>query len=176
MARYTKDFISEIKNRLKVSDVVGKHLKLIQRGSEFVGLSPFKNEKTPSFTVNDEKEFYHCFSTAEHGDIFSFLMKTKGFSYPESIELLARQAGLDPENGKVNDSTSRDDVKNVKLRAILEDAKIFYQENLKKSSLPNNYLEKRQIDADTFIKFEVGYIGNNNNDLFLYLKNKYKYI
>ena len=172
MARYTKDFISEIKNRLKVSDVVGKHLKLIQRGSEFVGLSPFKNEKTPSFTVNDEKEFYHCFSTAEHGDIFSFLMKTKGFSYPESIELLARQAGLDPENGKVNDSTSRDDVKNVKLRAILEDAKIFYQENLKKSSLPNNYLEKRQIDADTFIKFEVGYIGNNNNDLFLYLKSK----
>ena len=172
MARYTKDFISEIKNRLKVSDVVGKHLKLIQRGSEFVGLSPFKNEKTPSFTVNDEKEFYHCFSTAEHGDIFSFLMKTKGFSYPESIELLARQAGLDPENGKVNDSTSRDDVKNVKLRAILEDAKIFYQENLKKSPLPNNYLEKRQIDADTFIKFEVGYIGNNNNDLFLYLKSK----
>ena len=172
MARYTKDFISEIKNRLKVSDVVGKHLKLIQRGSEFVGLSPFKNEKTPSFTVNDEKEFYHCFSTAEHGDIFSFLMKTKGLSYPESIELLARQAGLDPENGKVNDSTSRDDVKNVRLRAILEDAKIFYQENLKKSSLPNNYLEKRQIDSDTFVKFEVGYIGNNNNDLFLYLKSK----
>ena len=172
MARYTKDFISEIKNRLKVSDVVGKHLKLIQRGSEFVGLSPFKNEKTPSFTVNDEKEFYHCFSTAEHGDIFSFLMKTKGLSYPESIELLARQAGLDPENGKINDSTSRDDVKNVRLRAILEDAKIFYQENLKKSSLPNNYLEKRQIDSDTFVKFEVGYIGNNNNDLFLYLKSK----
>ena len=63
MARYSKEFITEIKSRLRVSDVVGKYVKLSQRGNEFVGLSPFKNEKTPSFTVNDEKEFYHCFST-----------------------------------------------------------------------------------------------------------------
>ena len=97
MARYSKEFIAEIKSRLRVSDVVGKYVKLSQRGNEFVGLSPFKNEKTPSFTVNDEKEFYHCFSTAEHGDIFSFLMKHKNMSYPESIETLAIQAGLDPE-------------------------------------------------------------------------------
>ena len=87
MARYSKDFIIEIKNRLKVSDVVGKSVKLTQRGSEYIGLSPFKTEKTPSFTVNDQKEFYHCFSTAEHGDIFSFIMHTKGFTYPEAIEL-----------------------------------------------------------------------------------------
>ena len=64
MARYSKEFIAEIKSRLRVSDVVGKYVKLSQRGNEFVGLSPFKNEKTPSFTVNDEKEFYHCFSRA----------------------------------------------------------------------------------------------------------------
>jgi DNA primase len=68
-------------------------VKLTQRGAEFVGLSPFKNEKTPSFTVNDQKEFYHCFSTSEHGDIFSFIMKTKGLTYPEAIETLAIQAG-----------------------------------------------------------------------------------
>ena len=103
MPRYSKEFISEIKSRLKVSDVVGKYIKLIQRGNEFVGLSPFKNEKTPSFTVNDEKEFYHCFSSAEHGDIFSFLMKHKNMSYPESIEILAKQAGLDPERGMIRD-------------------------------------------------------------------------
>ena len=94
MPRYSKEFINEIKSRLRVSDVVGKFVKLTQRGNEFVGLSPFKNEKTPSFTVNDDKEFYHCFSSAEHGDIFSFLMKHKNMTYPESIEFLAKQAGL----------------------------------------------------------------------------------
>ena len=103
MPRYSKEFIGEIKSRLRVSDVVGKFVKLTQRGNEFVGLSPFKNEKTPSFTVNDEKEFYHCFSSAEHGDIFSFLMKHKNMSYPESIEYLANQAGLNPETGIIRD-------------------------------------------------------------------------
>ena len=101
MPRYSKDFISEIKSRLKVSDVVGKFVKLTQRGNEYVGLSPFKNEKTPSFTVNDEKEFYHCFSTAEHGNIFTFLMKHKNMTYPDSIEYLAKQAGLDLKMGLV---------------------------------------------------------------------------
>ena len=71
MPRYSKEFIAEIKNKLSVSDVVNKFVKLTRRGNEYIGLSPFKSEKTPSFTVNDEKEFYHCFSTSEHGDMFS---------------------------------------------------------------------------------------------------------
>ena len=119
MARYSKEFISEIKSRLRVSDVVGKYVKLSPRGNEFVGLSPFKNEKTPSFTVNDEKEFYHCFSTAEHGDIFSFLMKHKNMSYPESIETLAKQAGLDPERGLIRDKNFKENNYNaLKLSLI----------------------------------------------------------
>ena len=76
MMKYPKEYLEEIKLRLKVSQVVGKVVQLKKRGKEFIGLSPFKNEKTPSFTVNDEKEFYHCFSTGEHGNIFDFLMKT----------------------------------------------------------------------------------------------------
>ena len=67
--KYPKEYLDEIKNRLKVSTVVSKTVSLKKRGKEFVGLSPFKNEKTPSFTVNDEKEFYHCFATSEHGNI-----------------------------------------------------------------------------------------------------------
>ena len=70
--KYPKEYLDEIKLRLKVSQVVGKTVQLKKRGKEFVGLSPFKNEKTPSFTVNDEKEFYHCFSTGEHGNILIF--------------------------------------------------------------------------------------------------------
>jgi len=75
--KYPKEYLDEIKLRLKVSQVVGKTVQLKKRGKEFIGLSPFKNEKSPSFTVNDEKEFYHCFSSGEHGNIFDFLMENK---------------------------------------------------------------------------------------------------
>ena len=71
--KYPKDYLDEIKTRLKVSTVVSKLVALKKRGKEYVGLSPFKTEKTPSFTVNDEKEFYHCFATSEHGNIFDFV-------------------------------------------------------------------------------------------------------
>ena len=94
MLKYPKEYIEEIKLRLKVSRVVGKYVKLKKRGKEFVGLSPFSNEKTPSFTVNDEKGFYHCFSSAEHGNIFNFLMKTKNYKFGEAVKVLASEAGM----------------------------------------------------------------------------------
>ena len=94
--KYPKEYLDEIKLRLKVSHVVGKTVQLKKRGKEFIGLSPFKNEKTPSFTVNDEKEFYHCFSTGEHGNIFDFLMKTKSVGFGEAVKILAAEAGMQP--------------------------------------------------------------------------------
>ena len=81
---------------LKTSTVVSKFVAIKKRGKEFVGLSPFKNEKTPSFTINDEKGFYHCFSTGEHGNIFDFLMKTKSLGYGEAVKTLAAEAGMQP--------------------------------------------------------------------------------
>ena len=96
---FPQNFLQEIKNRISVSDVVGRKVKLQRRGREFVGLSPFKPERTPSFTVNDDKQFYHCFSTGKHGSVFDFLMETEGLSFLESVEALARQAGLQmPQN------------------------------------------------------------------------------
>ena len=92
--KYPKEYLDEIKLRLKVSQVVGKSVQLKKRGKEFVGLSPFKNEKSPSFTVSDEKEFYHCFSTGEHGNIFDFLMKTKSLGFGEAVKALAVEAGM----------------------------------------------------------------------------------
>ena len=92
--KYPKEYLEEIKLRLKVSQVVGKYVQLKKRGKEFIGLSPFKNEKTPSFTVNDDKGFYHCFSTGEHGNIFDFLMKTKSLRFGEAVKTLASEAGM----------------------------------------------------------------------------------
>ena len=94
--KYPKDYLDEIKARLKVSNVVSRTVSLKKRGKEFVGLSPFKNEKTPSFTVNDEKEFYHCFSTGEHGNIFDFVMKTQNLKFGEAVKFLASLAGMKP--------------------------------------------------------------------------------
>ncbi|MDC1253957.1 CHC2 zinc finger domain-containing protein, partial [Pelagibacteraceae bacterium] len=94
--KYPKEYLDEIKTRLKVSTVVSKSVSLKKRGKEFVGLSPFKTEKTPSFTVNDEKEFYHCFATSEHGNIFDFVMKTQNLKFGEAVKSLANLAGMRP--------------------------------------------------------------------------------
>ena len=94
--KYPKKYLDEIKQRLKVSQIVSQTVKLKKRGKEFIGLSPFSNEKTPSFTVNDEKGFYHCFSSAEHGNIFDFLMKTKNYKFGEAVRILAANAGMQP--------------------------------------------------------------------------------
>ena len=92
--RFDPSFLDEIRARVPVSQVVARRVKLRRQGREFVGLSPFKQEKTPSFTVSDKKGFYHCFASGEHGDIFTFLMKTEGASFPEAVERLAQEAGL----------------------------------------------------------------------------------
>ena len=87
--------MEELKSRVRVSDVVGKHVKLRRQGREYAGLSPFTNEKTPSFFVNDQKGFYHCFSSGKHGDAISFLMEVTGLSFPEAVEHMAGLAGME---------------------------------------------------------------------------------
>ncbi len=171
MPRYSKEFIGEIKSRLRVSEVVGKFVKLSQRGNEYVGLSPFKNEKTPSFTVNDEKEFYHCFSSAEHGDIFSFLMKHKNMSYPESIEYLAKQAGMNPENGIIRDSNFIEKDYSS-LRKIIYEANSYFKEQLTNCVEAKKYIERRSLNDNIIKKFELGYSGSGSNNLYKHFKNK----
>ena len=92
--RFPPAFLDEIRARLPVSEVVGRRVKLKKQGREFAGLSPFNAEKTPSFFVNDQKGFYHCFSSGKHGDVFDFLMETEGSSFGEAVERLAGMAGL----------------------------------------------------------------------------------
>ena len=93
--RFGEAFMEELKARVRVSDVVGKQVKLRRQGREFAGLSPFTNEKTPSFFVNDQKGFYHCFSSGKHGDAISFLMEVQGLSFPEAVEHMAGLAGME---------------------------------------------------------------------------------
>src|ERR1700755_2623679 len=92
--RFPPQFLDELRSRLPVSDVVGKRVKLRKAGREWKGLSPFNKEKTPSFTVNDQKGFYHDFSSGKHGSIFDFVMETEGVTFPEAVERLAEMAGV----------------------------------------------------------------------------------
>ena len=92
--RFTPQFLDDLRARLPVSEVVGKRVKLKKAGREWKGLSPFQQEKSPSFTVNDQKGFYHDFSSGKHGDIITFVMETDGVGFTEAVERLAAMAGV----------------------------------------------------------------------------------
>ena len=92
--RFTPQFLEELRARLPVSEVVGRRVKLKKSGREWRGLSPFQQEKTPSFFVNDQKQAWFDFSSGKNGNIFDFLMQTEGVSFPEAVERLANMAGL----------------------------------------------------------------------------------
>ena len=161
--KYPKEYLDEIKLRLKVSQVVGKSVQLKKRGKEFVGLSPFKNEKSPSFTVSDEKEFYHCFSTGEHGNIFDFLMKTKSLGFGEAVKELAAEAGM-PQYKFSPMDTEKEKRFNT-YKSIFREYSDFFNQKLFESenSQALSYLEKRGLDQNIIKEFNLGYVPWQNN-------------
>ena len=161
--KYPKEYLDEIKLRLKVSQVVGKTVQLKKRGKEFIGLSPFKNEKTPSFTVNDEKEFYHCFSTGEHGNIFDFLMKTKSFGFGEAVKTLAAEAGMQPYRFSTFDK--KKDLRFKTYKNIFKDYKDNFNSQLfnKNNNEALEYLIRRGLKKDIIEEFRLGYVPWINN-------------
>ncbi len=162
--KYPKEYLDEIKTRLKVSSVVSKVVALKKRGKEFVGLSPFKNEKTPSFTVNDEKEFYHCFATSEHGNIFDFVMKTQNLRFGEAVKYLANIAGMQPYM-----FTKQDEEKEQKWKEYLSIysryVDFYHCELLKNEKYFNarEYLKNRSLGKDEVKKFKIGFIEKNSS-------------
>ena len=160
--KYPKDYLEEIKLRLKVSQVVGKTVKLKRRGKEFIGLSPFTSEKTPSFTVSDEKGFYHCFSSGEHGNIFDFLMKTQSIKFGESVRQLASQAGMQPYK-----FTSFDVEKEKRYQTytnILKNYSEYHHKILfEKNSVAINYLKKRGISEKAISEFQIGFVTEDSD-------------
>ena len=162
--KYPKEYLDEIKTRLKVSTVVSKTVILKKRGKEFVGLSPFKNEKTPSFTVNDEKGFYHCFSTSEHGNIFDFIMKTQNLRFGEAVKALANLAGIKPYT-----FTKADEEREKKWKEYSEIYNTyvkFYHDSLLKDEKANEarqYLKIRNLTKQEVSKFMIGYVESNPN-------------
>ena len=162
--KYPKEYLDEIKTRLKVSTVVSKTVNLKKRGKEFVGLSPFKTEKTPSFTVNDEKEFYHCFATSEHGNIFDFVMKTQNLKFGEAVKSLANLAGMRPYTFSKQDEERE---KNWQEYCSIYNQYVeFYHDEILKNEKAGNardYLKKRNLSKEEVKTFKIGYVERNPN-------------
>ncbi len=163
--QFGEHFIEELKARLRPSDVIGKHVKLKRQGREFAALSPFSNEKSPSFFVNDEKGFYHCFSSGKHGDIISFLMEVEGLSFPEAVERLAIQAGM--ELPTIDPQAEKRAAANKKTISWIEQSKIFFEKCLRREigQEARTYLKGRGLTGEDCKRFGIGYAPDSFNAL-----------
>lgn len=172
MARFTPDFLDELKARLRPSDVIGRHVKLKKQGNEWAGLSPFTKEKTPSFFVNDQKGFYHCFSSGKHGDIISFLQETQRLTFAEAVERLAEEAGLPlPEQTPGEADRAR---KAQGLAEACGDAAGYFAKCLHRNQGHGalDYLRGRGVSDAQIKAFDIGYAPDERSGLKDYLINK----
>src|SRR6195952_733324 len=155
--RFTPQFLEELRARLPVSEVVGRRVKLKKAGREFKGLSPFQQEKSPSFTVNDQKGFYHDFSSGKHGDIISFLMETEGVGFTEAVERLAAMAGL--ALPAVTPDAARHEQRRKTLYDVMDLAAKFFADTLasRNGARARGYLGDRAISPAVQLQFRIGY-------------------
>lgn len=155
--RFGDHFMEELKARVRVSDVVGRSVKLKRQGREFAGLSPFTNEKTPSFFVNDEKGFYHCFSSGKHGDAISFLMEMENLSFPEAVERLATLAGMElPKEDPQAEARAKQNKIAVNW---MEEAQAFFAKSLMREAGRDarEYLKGRGLTQTAAERFGIGF-------------------
>lgn len=165
------DAVSEVKAKLSIEDVISEYVQLKRAGRNLKGLSPFTNEKSPSFMVSPEKQIWHDFSSGKGGDMFSFIQEVEGLDFKGSLELLARKAGVDLEQfrGTAGGNAKEKD----RLYEVLELACRFYQTHLKSSQTALEYLlKKRAFTKDTVLLFKLGYSPNTGDALYTFLKSK----
>ena len=163
--KFSDSFLDEIRARLPVSQVVSRRVSLKRAGREWKGLSPFNKEKTPSFTVNDQKGFYHCFSSGKHGDIFTFVMETEGLSFPETVEKLAGEAGIPmPKPDPRFERTAKE---RLGLFDALEAAAGLFEEALqaREGREALTYAERRGLIHETLKEFRIGFAPNAKDAL-----------
>ncbi len=172
MIKFSPQLLDEIRSRIVLSDQVSRTVRLTRRGRNHVGLCPFHKEKTPSFTVVDDKGFFHCFGCGAHGDVIGFAMRTGNLSFPEAVERLAKEAGVTLP--KATPADREREQRNATLYEITEMACKWFEEQLASSggSTVRDYLATRGLSADTIAQFRLGYSPRKSTGLFRYLRGK----
>lgn len=153
-----QSFIADLLNRVDIVDVVGQHVTLKKAGANFQGLCPFHNEKSPSFSVSQTKQFYHCFGCGAHGSAIGFLMEYSGLSYVEAIEDLARAAGLTVPREERKPGQIAAQAQSVALTEVMDRAATWYQGQLKQSPRAIEYLKGRGLSGEIAKRFGLGYV------------------
>lgn len=172
MSTFSPAFLDELRNRVTLSEVVGRRVKLTRAGREFKACCPFHKEKSPSFTVNDAKGFYHCFGCGAHGDVIGFTMRQENRSFPEAVEILAGMAGMQVPKSSPEEARRYEQEKN--LYTLIEEAAKWFEEQL---HIPSgraglDYAKKRNLSENTIARFRLGFAPNDGQALIKYLTAK----
>ena len=163
------NFIERLKSQINISDLISRTVKLTKKGKDYFGRCPFHSEKTPSFSVNDTKQFYHCFGCGANGDIINFVEQTENLDFGEAVKYLAKSYNIPiPENTK---PISKEELSIDKIN--VEAAKWFHRNLRSKEAIPSvNYLHNRDISDEYIKSFFLGYAPNTKNSLISYLKSR----
>ncbi len=165
-------FLDELRNRLTLSEVIGRRVKVMRAGREYKACCPFHHEKTPSFTINDDKQFYHCFGCGAHGDVIKFVMEHDNLGFMDTVEMLAAEAGMQVPKQTPQERAKVQEEKD--LHSVLEDATCFFEMCLlePRHSDVLSYLLGRGISRETIKNFRIGFAPDDSQALRHYLKGK----
>ena len=171
---YPEELVEEVRARNDIVDVISQYVKLKRAGSSYVGLCPFHNEKTPSFSVSQSKQFYHCFGCGIGGNVFSFLMQYENYSFQEAVKVLADRSGVALPTEEESPEARRASEKRQILLEVNKAAAGYFYYQLKRENGKHalSYLKGRGLSDETIRNFGLGYADKYSNDLYKYLKNK----
>ncbi|MCF8069928.1 MAG: DNA primase [Desulfobacterales bacterium] len=174
-AHISEDKIAEVKHAIDIVDVISEYVMLKKAGKNYTGLCPFHSEKTPSFSVSPEKQIFHCFGCGTGGNVFSFLMKNGGMSFPEAVKILARRCGVDIPDRRMTPEQKKIIGERDRLVEINKMAMAFYARTLndgQRSTKAIEYIKKRGFEPDFIKKFNIGYAPAGWDNLLNFLANK----
>lgn len=166
---FPPQFLDEIRTRIPLSDIVGKQVRLQRRGREFTGLCPFHREKSPSFSVVEDKGFFHCFGCGAHGDVIGFVMRTENLAFPEAVERLAGMAGM--EMPRQTPQEREREKRAATLYDVLEESARWFEQQLTgpEGGETRDYLKRRGVKPETVERFRLGYAPDGRNRLIRHL-------
>lgn len=171
---YPEELVEEVRTKNDIVDVISGYVKLQRRGSSYLGLCPFHNEKTPSFSVSGSKQIYHCFGCGAGGNVFTFLMEYENYSFPEAMKQLAERAGVKLPEAEFDEEAKKREGRRAKLLEVNREAAkyFYYQLRAEKGQAGYRYLKERELTDDTIHRFGLGFSNMTSDDLTKYLKNR----
>ncbi len=174
MPYYSDDILEEVRAANDIVDVISGYVHLEKRGSRYVGLCPFHNDRNPSMSVSRENQTYYCYGCHSGGSVFSFVMEYENFSFPEAVQNLAERAHIELPGGDRDFEKRRDESRRTKLLEINREAATYFYSQLRSPQGRHalEYFKKRGLTSETMRKFGLGYSNKSRDDLYQYLKQK----